>query len=343
MRRQIMSSVLITLALASSASAQVYRNGFAGGTGGLGNAGGFATGGGMANGTTTSNNFGPMAGQLNAAAVAPGAMQSIPGVNSYSMGVGVGSGMPAVGNGANMSMGMTPFVPGIAPPGFARDMFGYEMGSADGAGYTDFGTALTYSALGFGYGGMGYGPMAYGPMGFGPMGYSGFAPGMVPGTYLPPVGAITPADMALMATMNGAVNANVMNGNVMNGVANDNGIANQGPLPARITPNVKPGANLVDDDANGNGNASRRGPVRRSFLNDNVPMATSNAIRIQNRLQNVKSPNFKNIKVLIANRTAILSGAVDSSEDEQFAIRMVGLEPGVLEVKSELTVNGTAK
>ena len=44
----------------------------------------------------------------------------------------------------------------------------------------------------------------------------------------------------------------------------------------------------------------------------------------------------------MTNRTAILSGTIDSTADEQMALRMVGLEPGVVEVKSELVVNGAA-
>lgn len=339
MNRQIVGSVVLVLTLVGTASAQVRRGNF-GGSGfgvpgaGMGNAGSFATGQGFSNGTANSNNFGATAFggyNNNFQAMAPGVMQSIPGVSNFGSNFqsSISAGMPAIGYGSNM--GFNPFVPGIAPPGFTKDMFGYDVGIGGESGYTDFGSAVTASALGLGFGGMGYGGMGFGPMGFSPMGYT--YPGMVPGTFIPGVGYASPVDIAAAASMNGGM------------------VPNQGALPARPG-TTKPGATIEDqndngnasssDPATGNANANRRPGVRRSFLNDNVPLATANAIRIQNRLHNVKSPNFKNVKVLIANRTAILSGTVDSNDDAQFALRMVGLEPGVIEVKSELTVNGQA-
>lgn len=341
MNRQIVSSVVLVLTLVGTASAQVRRGNF-GGSGfgipgaGMGNAGSFATGQGFANGTANSNNFGATAFggyNNNFQAMAPGVMQmqSIPGVSNFGSNFqsSISAGMPAIGYGSNM--GFNPFVPGIAPPGFTKDMFGYDVGIGGESGYTDFGSAVTASALGLGFGGMGYGGMGFGPMGFSPLGYT--YPGMVPGTFIPGVGYASPVDIAAAASMNGGM------------------LPSQGTLPARPG-TTKPGATIDDpkdngnassaDPANGNANTNRRSGVRRSFLNDNVPLATANAIRIQNRLHNVKSPNFKNVKVLIANRTAILSGTVDSNDDAQFALRMVGLEPGVIEVKSELTVIGQA-
>ncbi len=345
MVRKTCCSVVLLLLLVNSASAQlINRNGgnaFGSGPAGLGNAGGFATGGGFANSTTNSMNFGaPVRGAYGYGGGYQAPLQSIPGVNNFGGGfqtnLGGNAVLPGIGTGANMPMGMNGFVPGVAPPGFTADMFGYDVAAGSGeSGYTDFGTAMTYSALGLGFGGVpggmgAFGPMGVGPMGYGSMGYGpmGIAPGMVPGTFLP--------GDPVAAALNGAV-------------------ANPGPQPTR--PGLtKPGATMTDGnqpaaDANQVGRdanadkspaGTRRGSVRRSFLNDNVPVATANAIRIQNRLHNVKSPNLKNIKVLIANRTAVLSGTVDTAEDEQLVLRMVSLEPGVVDVKSEIVVNGAA-
>ena len=350
-RGTVLASLCLTLLLVHSAVAQVGNrtgfgfNAFGNSPAGMGNTGGFATGSGMANSTANSNNFGSNSvGRGAYGAVAPGAMQGIPGVSNYGGGYqsNIGAGTVGVGTGANMGMGqmmlpgmMNGMLPGVAPPGFTKDMFGYDVGvnSAD-SGYTDFGNAITAMGMGYGpmgyggmgYGGMGYGTMGYGAMGYGAMGYNpaGFGFGGT-GAIVPGVGYVAPADLAAI----GAVNAS------------------QAPLPAR-TDAVQAGLNAdrnadnapaAGANTNANAGASRPRGMRRSFLNDNLPVATANAIRIQNRLHSIKSPNLKNVKVLIANRTAIVSGTVDTKEDEQLVLRMVGLEPGVLEVKSEVTIN----
>ncbi len=353
MRLFVLSCVIVAVAFSNTTLAQNANRNMFGGAGfgnssaGLGNAGGFATGPGMANSTTNSANFGLNAPRVGFGAMPVAPMQSIPGISNYSAGIQsnatFGSSLPAVGNGMGMPMGMNGLlpgmIPGIAPPGFTRDdMFGFDALGGD-TGYTPFADNLTAAALGFGWGGMGYGPMPLNPTGFA-------YPGMVPGTFMPGVGYISPADFANMNAMNAMNNMNAMNG------VDPTGAVNQAPSPARAS-STKVGATIVGDgqDANGTNAASgdandaanrRRG--RRSFLNDNVPMATANAIRIQNRLHNISNPNLKSIKVLIAGRTAILSGEVDTNEDSQLAARMVGLEPGVVEVKNDLVVkSGEAK
>lgn len=357
MIRRILGASLCLVVMINAASGQFGNrpaggNGFGTGLGGMGNAGGFATGSGLSNSFQNSNNFGLYAApRPNYGAAGPGVMQGVPGVSNYGGGyqsnMGLGAGLPAVGNGANTALtpgAMLPgMVPGIAPPGFTKDMFGYDvgLGSSD-SGYTNFGNAITASALGLGYGGMGYGPMGYGGMnygnmGLGPMGAASFGPmgftypGMVPGAFMPGVGYVSPLDVAAASAVNGVP-------------------AVSQPVKPGLTKTAADSSNVADDanagstDPNVNARSTRAPGTRRSFLNDNVPSATANAIRIQNRMHNVKSPNFKNVTVLMNNRTAILSGTVNSAEDEQLAQRMVGLEPGVVEVKSELVVNGaTAK
>lgn len=352
MNRPWLSSLLIVLSVSSVASAQLVNRGGAntfGGTTGFGNAGGFATGPGFANGSSNSTNFGSPFMQRNTtfgAAVAPSGMQGIPGVSNYGgsmqSNTTFGSVMPGVGTGANMGMyGMNGMVPGIAPPGFTRDIFGYESNSGGDSGYTSFGDAITASALGlgyggpgfgYGYGGLGYGGLGYGgvgPLGYGAMGYS--YPGMVPGSFLPGVGYVSPADFAAATGLNPAGNVGqspaLPPARNIKTTAGAKLVENDNPAPANTLPNASP---------------NPRVNARRTFLNDNVPLATANAIRIQNRLHNVKNPDLSNVKVMIANRTAILSGTVNSQEDEKLALRMVALEPGVVEVKSELKLSSSA-
>ncbi len=326
--------------LRPNCSARCWRGGFGNTVGGLGNAGGFATGGGLANGTANSNNFGQnLRSFYGNNGFAGGANLSLPSVGNYGGGqMAVGNGAGNFGGGMNMGFG-TGFVPGIAPPGFTRDMFGYDVGlSSDGSGYTDFGNAMTASALGLGFGGPGFGGAGFGNMGYGvgPMGFNGVGPmaygplsyGYSGGAVVPGVGYVTPADMAAIAASGGVQ-------------------APATPRAGTAVANVAPGSG-DDQNAqantlpNNNANTNRPRGVRRSFLNDTTPIATANAIRIQNRLHHIKSPNFKNVKVLMSNRTALLSGSVDSKADEDMAVRMVGLEPGVVGVKSELTVAAQA-
>lgn len=353
MSRHVVGSIFILVGVASFASGQgINRNGFGGN--GLGNAGGFATGTGFSNSTTNSNNFGTtLSRNSNYGAAGPGVLQNIPGVSNYGGGMqpsfgqgnlGTGS-MPAVGNGMGPGA-MNGIVPGIAPPGFTRDMFGYDTGVGGDSGYTNFGNAVTASALGLGfggpgygglgYGGLGYGGMGYGPLGYGAMGYS--YPGMAPGTFMPGVGYISPADFAAASGIVAQPNANQTLPPALNLKTTAGATLVDSNEQAGNAGNRKPDNSATTNRTNNDTNSRQPTGGRRSFLNDNVPLATANAIRIQNRLHNVKSPNLKNIRVLIANRTALLSGTVDSTEDEKLALRMVALEPGVVEVKSEVTV-----
>lgn len=111
------------------------------------------------------------------------------------------------------------------------------------------------------------------------------------------------------------------------------------PTVANATSNRAPTRNRPAENFTNNAM-----PNRADALAAGVPIATANALRIQERLaRSASRANFGDIKVLMSGRTAVLQGRVDSQADEQLVQRLISLEPSVDGVISQLDYPGKAR
>lgn len=107
------------------------------------------------------------------------------------------------------------------------------------------------------------------------------------------------------------------------------------PLPDATSGGMTARSRRTENRANG------FAPERALPVPEGVPVVTENGLRIQERIsRSGSSEQFRNVKVLMAGRTAVLRGSVESQNDDRVVQRLISLEPTVQYVVSQLDYPG---
>ncbi len=340
-----MTRQLVAMILVLSTTSWLYgQNGFGSRSSSLGNSGGFATTPGLANGAVGSSNFntGATPGFSNNGGFANGSNARMP----YSFGGAGAYGSasyvpPAVLGGnvlsaSNYSSNNNSYFGTNNNNGLSVDPNGNY--SANGTyGNNDLTGAIGNAIMPNGYGLNG--------LGFGTNNYGGFAG--VPGFVVDPqaLGINTPSvnvgGLQISPQVAIPFPGAVANAALSTSSVSSSGIANSGPgMGSQSSPSVRKAMRPPLLPQSQPEQATEPAPQ----LVKSVPTQTAIGLRIQERLARMNSEaDFRNIKVLMSDDTAVLRGTVKSKVEEQWAVRLVSLEPGVATVISQLTIQGTAK
>jgi hypothetical protein len=92
---------------------------------------------------------------------------------------------------------------------------------------------------------------------------------------------------------------------------------------------------------NQQGKANIRTTFKPAFDRPTVPVTSEDTKRVQARMERLPLPDkYRNVKVDVVGRTAILTGEVGSEAEARFIARLVSLEPGIDSIDSRLTQRG---
>ncbi|MAT73498.1 MAG: hypothetical protein CMJ58_28790 [Planctomycetaceae bacterium] len=82
-------------------------------------------------------------------------------------------------------------------------------------------------------------------------------------------------------------------------------------------------------------------PARVSLIPDvdiEIPTASATAVTLSSRMSDVLSSRVSGVTVAMEGRTAVLSGEVATDHDSRLVEKLASMEPGVSQVRNELTV-----
>jgi hypothetical protein len=261
----------------------------------------------------TTNNFGSRTGGLGNAggfATGSGFSNGATGMQNFNARAGYAfSNTGGFPNGSNAGYN-------TAPSGFNNT--GYVSNMAGPMGPALPGLGIGGDALGVG----GFPNALTGGIGLGPLGPYGVAPAL--GVDLPALGPVAAASgLGVPGVGLGIPGVNV-------------------GIPGLALPNA---ANATTTSRNRRPeNYTNNAQNVSATSTPSVPVVTPQAQRIQERIARSSSAaHFRNIRVLMAGRTAVLEGSVDSPADEGLVQRLIWLEPGVDGVVSHLVYPGKAQ